>query len=348
MLDESLSLNSSELNEVRAATLIFLNAMACTGAEVVLIEFASTASIELGGYHEITNAFVATATTWLNTDYGTRTNGNFTSWEEAFEKVDALSVIPDIVIVFTDGVPTTYGSGSSLCSTGSPDDGPMVNGMINANKVKCEGSHVFTIFIGDNTINPQYLRNISGNTAYDPNSNNITNSDYTIQGQFSLLANYLSSFANQLCTYDSTADSDASCDNSNDGELTVTIPGPIAVQGYDYEISGPGGYFQSGFNETSTSLTFSNLSAGNYTIQVEITSADGSCVRTETIFETIEEGENPSCSISNKTDPSCDDEFSGSAQVNISDGNPPYDIDWGTGSAINQNSPYLITGLAAG
>lgn len=136
------------------------------------------------------------------------------------------------------------------------------------------------------------------------------------------------------------------CNGDNDGSVTVTANG--GSPNYTFNItSGP---TSPGSQTTSGSATFSNLSPGNYTVEV---ADNGGCIVTNTF--TIVAGPNccamtttstSSNNLCNSANASC----SGSASVTQTGGLGTISYQWfdGTGNPISGETNATISGLCAG
>src|SRR5690606_4934295 len=109
----------------------------------------------------------------------------------------------------------------------------VINAMIEANKLKTNGAHLFMLGIG--TITATNLTKISGTTLYDSNnaSHTIGNTDYAT-GSFSQLEDNLTAFVARLCP-SVTCTPATTCPNSNNGsvEVNVSISGEYSWEVYD-------------------------------------------------------------------------------------------------------------------
>ena len=87
----------------------------------------------------------------------TYTPNGGTNWHDAMIKADALASA-DLIMLFTDGVPTLWNSPSQNCGNGATTQTPeIVNPVKLANKMKSEDTHMFIFGVGggiDNTTFP--------------------------------------------------------------------------------------------------------------------------------------------------------------------------------------------------
>ncbi|MBI5218231.1 MAG: right-handed parallel beta-helix repeat-containing protein [Bacteroidia bacterium] len=126
-------------------------------------------------------------------------------------------------------------------------------------------------------------------------------------------------------TFTLNTSSTPECTGLNNGTATVTT----------YGGTGPFTYL---WSNNGTTATINNLSAGIYTVTVTET---GGCQNTASVTVTEDL---LSASISNHTDVSCWGGNDGTATVLVTDGTPPYTINWSSGVSVNG---YDVTGLSA-
>ncbi len=205
VLDESGSIGANAV-DVKNGVLAFLNALNGQDAQVALIEFSSLATI-VNNYTTVNLGYIGSITGYFNgVPYNGQTyspNGG-TNWHDAMIKVDGLNPPPDMVLFFTDGVPTVWtqanGTASDCGNGGGTDPPEIVNPVKIANKVKGEGTHMFMLGVG-NGINETNLQYMSGFDKYVVGVNTLGTSDYSI-GNFANLAADLEAFIEELCRVD--------------------------------------------------------------------------------------------------------------------------------------------------
>lgn len=122
----------------------------------------------------------------------------------------------------------------------------------------------------------------------------------------------------------------ASCPGASDGTLTVNVANGFPP----YQFSGTGLTMASGIS--TSSYTFINITAGNYTVNV----MDGKGCLASNIYPV---NELVLTYTSNITDVSCSGYQDGKAQLNISGGTPPYLYEW-----TNGQSSSLLNNVIAG
>ena len=92
----------------------FVGALSCVGVELSVIEFSGYARYVLDGYQVINDGVTTAMQNYFdnvnnallvnNADYNP--NGA-TNYQAALLAVDALPVTPDLILFFTDGIPTS-------------------------------------------------------------------------------------------------------------------------------------------------------------------------------------------------------------------------------------------------
>ncbi|CAN0263198.1 unnamed protein product, partial [Discosporangium mesarthrocarpum] len=323
IIDESGSTNGFQ-TDIEDAVMTFLRSLNCVGVNMAVIEFSGTARYVKQAYTPVDGAFITgmqryfddnTSNPWTNRifePYDENDDGNNdsctnsfpfcgTNWQAAFMAADALAT-PDLVLFLTDGIPTVFLddnnpdfgdiSQANICGNGQTTQRPeIVNAMKVANKIKGEGAHIFALGVGafdptDTSPNGSLaqLKRVSGNTAHNPSNplSTIRNSDYAAES-FDQLAECLATFSDALCEFDAGVTSEDGCPGDNNGALEITVPPNLLP--FNYEYDGPGGNDGNGTSNSSI-LTLSNLAAGSYFIEIEV-SYGSNCTRTEAFFETI-------------------------------------------------------------
>ena len=196
IIDESGSIGSAgATGDVRDGTLAFLNALNGSGVDIAIIEFSTEARL-VTNYVPIDNALISAVTGYFNgTPFNSQTYSpsGSTNWHHALYIADTLSIQPDMVILFTDGSPTAYGTSTGISCN---NDASLVNPVKIANRMKNDGSHIFMLGVG--TVDSTNLKAMSGELKYNAGVNTIGTADWTNEN-FNNLAQCLEDFAYELC-----------------------------------------------------------------------------------------------------------------------------------------------------
>ncbi len=226
VLDESGSIGGNA-PDVEAGVLAFLNALNGQGMEAALIEFSSLGRL-VNDYTPINNSYIMNIENYFN---GIPYNGHTyspaggTNWHDAMVRVDALASA-DIVMFFTDGIPTVWSNPMLDCGNGSTTQTPeIVNPVKLANKIKSEGTHMFMLGVG--MVTAPNLQLMSGTTVYQSGVNTLGTSDYAL-GNFQDLANDLEDFVTELCVTPLDLDKQllgAVCDGVQEFMFIIHNPG---------------------------------------------------------------------------------------------------------------------------
>jgi hypothetical protein len=132
---------------------------------------------------------------------------------------------------------------------------------------------------------------------------------------------------------------DVTCYGNTDGSITVTAGDGLGP--YTFTLVPEVGAEQ--ILQGNPSVTFNNLSGGDYTVEVEdLTQCVTETSQTIVITQPAQEIE---ISVDDKTDASCPGEEDGSATVSASGGTPPYQYQWD--DPANQTGP-TASNLGAG
>ena len=383
ILDESGSIGAAQADSIRAAANSFTEILSCTGAKLAVIEFRGDSryvfleSLNNGGYLPVDNDVVDAMANYTSAGpynnpllaytggapagYTPGTGGaSGTNYMSPFLAVDALNETPDLIIFVTDGAPSeTYTSNfiySNTSTSCSANDSATINNPAKvANKLKCEGAHIFAYGVTGATAFP--LKEVTGSDVFTgAPGQTIGNSDYVI-GSFYGITEGISNFVSQLCPFDAQVNSSDICPNQSTGQVSIDIPANLLP--YNYTLYLDPGYTvvgSPGIGITTTPLVLTGLAVGNYRLQVEVTVAGSGCTRTEiTYFEIVAGAVEVEASVTNTVDPTCEDMEGGSATLNITAGESPYMITLKKAGVTEPGYPimqagtsYVGTGLDAG
>jgi hypothetical protein len=269
ILDESGSIeNSDATDNVIDAYTTFVSALNNTGSRVGVVEFSQVARLPIAEYVTVTDETLANRfLPYINNNYDP---GGNTNWEDAlraaryFMERPSLET-PHLVMFITDGDPTeaidwnavTYDPGSTNAarneyelkiplSAGNETNGSDANpgkdrAVPNANGIKFQGSHMFTVGIGnalDNQSSVDRLIDVSGDDIFDgSDALDISTDDLALVTDFDDLAAALRQAAFGLCAPSVTVQKAA--DATPDTGLEDAFP----VSGFEItgEVTAPGG-----------------------------------------------------------------------------------------------------------
>ena len=381
ILDESSSIGTAFEPDVEAGVTAFVNTLNCTGVQLSIVEFNNQARFVLDTaanmwYRNVDNNVVTAVQAYLtngtnsmllnSADYTPGTGTNYTNWQSAMQAVDHIPTPPDLVIFFTDGVPTkvyltnpppNFGTDGTICGdNNAPQLAEYENPAKLANKLKCSGVHMFVAGVGDIANNIPIIQEISGTTAYVNGVNDISNSDYAT-GDFSQLAAGLATFVSELCPFDSDVTAQNVCPGGTNGSITISVPANLVPYNYEYYNSTTNVLLGGANNENTNPLIIGGLAQGNYRIEVEVTLPGSGCTRTEIFFDTITAGAVLVVnSVTDTTNPSCANADGGTATMSITDGLAPFMITLKKGGVTEPGYPimgymatmYTAMGLDAG
>jgi uncharacterized repeat protein (TIGR01451 family) len=269
ILDESGSIaNSNATDEVIEAYTTFVSALANTGSRVAVVEFSKVARLAVNNYVTVTTQTLGdTFLPYINSNY--TPSGN-TNWEDALRAARYFlprpsESKPHLVMFITDGDPTeaidwnrvTYLKDSPNPAlneyelkipltgdeeTNGSDANPGKDRAVpNANGIKFQGSHMFTVGIGnalDNEDSVERLIDVSGDDIFDGSDPlDISTDDLALVTDFDDLANALKAAAFGLCAPSVTVEKLA--DNTPDPGTDDEFP----VAGWDVtaDVTAPGG-----------------------------------------------------------------------------------------------------------
>lgn len=219
VIDNSTSISSSEMGQMKTAMTTFTNALAGTPTQFSVTRFASSASVIQPFTSNIANVNTA-----IN---GVPVGGGYTNWQDGLTK--AASTLPNrtnpnLVLFASDGDPTASSAGPDDTSQPNVHLAPAVTV---ADSIKTGGSRILALGIGSPTVSR--LQAISGPNV---NTGNVLTSD-VITTDFSNLAAELATFARQTCggtiTTQKIIDQDGNLNTVND-----QTPG----QGWSFDING--------------------------------------------------------------------------------------------------------------
>ncbi|MEM5566848.1 VWA domain-containing protein, partial [Psychroserpens sp. AS72] len=288
IIDESNSIgNENAEGDVQLGVETFLQELECTPVRVAIIEFGSRATFVVNSYTPVASVTAGMSNYFNGITYNGQTydpdQGNLggTNWQAALVRANSLPTA-DLVLMFTDGVPTTYspdatgtvpGNDYSFCDDGSTtQEAEIYNAVQMANILKAKGSHMFILGVGD--VDASLMNDISDTDQYGP-TQTIATADYYVDPNFSTLAHCFASLANSICPIPAEVDGSTICATDSNGTISVTInPGAVGP----FDVSGAG--FPN-FTTPNLSFTISNLAPGNYGVTI-LDTGNPSCFNTGT------------------------------------------------------------------
>jgi len=326
VLDNSGSINSTELSQMRSSFQSFVTTLAVTPSEFSVTSFNTTATVR--------QAFSANSTLVNSAIGAVPTSNGSTNWEDGLLKAqstfDPRVSTPNLIVFASDGNPNRYGnnqgSGSGFVQEA------LDAAMILANNIKISGTRIITLGIGSD-VNQINLEAISSADAY-----------YSV-ADFSSLASTLQTLATDLCGGTITAhkiiDQDGNVQTTNDQTNAgqgwtflvanqtkttdangLTPSADVTVSGGPYsviETGGPTGYsFVSGScssatnNGSPTQNGVSGIQVGNNDI-VSCTFYNQPLAGTLTVFKQVSGGDALPSSFTLHVNNGLPASFSGSA-----------------------------------
>lgn len=195
----------------------------------------------------------------------------------------------------------------------------------------CNGSASVSIFGGQ----PPYTYSwFSGTTIYGTTSGitNLCAGNYTVQivdSTNTIISGNFNITEPSIVTGSVISVINLTCNSVNEGEIKVQAGGGISVpNGYSFTLTGPTNKIITG---STGIVTFTDLPSGNYTIVIS-----DSIGNTTTVSTTVTQPVILTNSIT-PTNVNCYDTETGSIAINVTGGQPPYNI------TINQNGILYLT-----
>ncbi len=171
LVDSSASISASGADDIEDAYFAFLNGLEGTGSAAAVVDFDTVATVEI----DPPSSYLPITTVNIAGDFKTYIDGfttdGLTNWEDALVKAAGFSN-PDLVVLLTDGNPTTNVNGD----TGTGDT-QLVPAIVAANTLKSGGAHILAIGVGG-SVNEANLVHVSGDGVHPPAELNAD----TVQG----------------------------------------------------------------------------------------------------------------------------------------------------------------------
>ncbi len=261
LFDQSSSIDSGEMSQMKTAATGFVTALTGTPSKVALYTFATSAPGNNPNY-ALQSVQTGAGATIVNNRINAMANaGNgYTNWDQGLYQIATSSESYDVALVLTDGDPTVFHTGATSTNVTQQNVEEAVH---SANAIKHEGTKVIGVGIGMDADSVNNIAAITGPTA---------NSDY-----------YTTNFANLGATLAAIAQK--SCGGTVTVEKQVDSFGTVApANGWTFSgaISANGGSVVPVSGATSTVNGFDG--------QLVFTLTGGTWPKTFTATETAQPG----------------------------------------------------------
>ena len=274
LIDESNSIwNSGVEQDVADGVNAFLQSLACSSVDIAIIEFGSVANFVVQNYTPI-GTVVSGMEDYFNgipfndQIYSPNPGGlGGTNWQAALLQANAIPSA-DMVLLLTDGVPTTYTpvsefpqSSFDYCGNGtSTQAAEIYNSVQLANALKLQGTHMFVMGVGP--VNTDYIADISGFDEFG-DEHSIATADYFFEESFDSFIDSFADVANSLCPLVNRVEGSTICEGSLDGTISLYINeqavGPFSITIDDNLL----------MISNDHQITIENLPVGTYDVTIE-------------------------------------------------------------------------------
>jgi len=185
--------------QIRNGSSALINSLNGTSSRVAVVEFNSTARrAVIGGsvaYQTIDNAYVAAFNNYINPDNNNTPDAArydpedyslsqyWTNWEDALTQVQIINSTEDtadLVIFFTDGMPTAYIDASGNVVQPAVTQQALLDATGAANVVKTQGSHIFVVGIPNPNLPEANVQVISDTDKYPVPEPDFLKGDYSV------------------------------------------------------------------------------------------------------------------------------------------------------------------------
>ncbi|OGN04928.1 MAG: hypothetical protein A2831_02640 [Candidatus Yanofskybacteria bacterium RIFCSPHIGHO2_01_FULL_44_17] len=248
VIDNSGSINSTELNQMKAAFKGFVDTLLpLTPTEFSITAF-NTVATKLQDFSNNTDTLKSAID-------NVPLSHNLTNWEDALIKADDTfdprPTVPNLIVFASDGEPTvsnetSNSSGNTLAY--------LQDALPIANAIKSSGTRIVTLGIGIDAANEQNMKYISSDDAYYSATN------------FSELSNTLNQVVTDLCGGKILIQKQI--DTNGDGIADITagnVPDPL-LAGYTFDVSGTPSNPGPQITIDTGSLELSNILNGTYSV----------------------------------------------------------------------------------
>ena len=223
---------NAAVNKVRNHTLDFINQLVGTNTQLAIVEFATTADTPVP-YTTVSQTSIDTVFTPYLSDSGSGYNGKryfdvrlgfSTNWEAALKQAEAL--LPDLVIMITDGDPNTIGNGPG----GNAWDVAVPPAKVVANSIKSQGAHILVFALGGfvSVNNLQEITDGSNSTLMTIGANNVSTADYYFGNFDENFRDGYTEVANAICTNTPPIAEDDDYTTEVDTPLAIAAPGVLS------------------------------------------------------------------------------------------------------------------------
>lgn len=185
----------TQLPNAKAAVDSFVDALIGTPSRVALFSFDLTSPGSGGrNYPDLRSVRTRADATTVRDLYKNWNTGSGTNWDAGLYRVATVSQASqyDVVIVLTDGNPTSFGTGSAPNQHGSNRLRDIEAGIFSANLIKANGTRVVTVGVGRGA---EGISNLNLQAISGP----VLGKDYFQVGSYDLAARTLAQLAKGNC-----------------------------------------------------------------------------------------------------------------------------------------------------
>lgn len=282
LIDESNSIwNSGVEQDVADGVNAFLQSLACSSVDIAIIEFGSVANFVVQNYTPVGDVVSGMEDYFngipFNSQIYSPNPGGLggTNWQAALLQANTF-LSADMVLLLTDGVPTTYTpfsdfpqSSYDYCGNGTTTQAAEIyNSVQLANAIKLQGTHMFVMGVGP--VNTDFIADISGTDEFGEEHSIIT-ADYFFEESFDSFIDSFAEVAQSLCPLVDSVEGSTICEGNTDGTISINI---------NIQATGP---FSISINNNPSIVTseyeiiIENLTVGTYNLLIEST---GNCFGT--------------------------------------------------------------------
>lgn len=188
VLDNSTSIDNSEMTSMKNAMTAFTNALDGTPTQFSVIHFATTATVD--------QSFTSNISTINSKINAIPVGGGYTNWDDGLRKAQSTLFNrsnPNLIIFASDGNPNTVGNGPANNASSGTEAVDAARFVANVLKSSAETTRILALGIGTD-LNQNNMKQISGPSV----GTSLTN-DVVVVSSFTDLANQLKAFATESC-----------------------------------------------------------------------------------------------------------------------------------------------------